>query len=95
MYRWISTTKPLPGDAEPGSRDETLGRMELTFSAPVLEKKPDAILPSETRLRPVEAPVCDVSGCERVRKYRLVRHWLKGECGMEHLKILEHQMDVV
>ncbi|KAF8438897.1 hypothetical protein L210DRAFT_980080 [Boletus edulis BED1] len=95
MYRWISTTKPLPGDAEPGSRDETLGRMELTFSVPVLVLQPDATLPSETRLPPVEAPVCDVGGCKRVRKYRLVRDWLKGGCGMEHLKFLEHQMDVV
>ncbi|KAG6379902.1 hypothetical protein JVT61DRAFT_10466 [Boletus reticuloceps] len=95
IYRWISTTKPLPGDAEPGSRDETLGRMKLRFSVPVSVLPPDATLPSETRLPPAEAPVCDVSGCERVRKYRLVRDWLKGACGMEHLKILEHQMDVV
>ncbi|KAG6379920.1 hypothetical protein JVT61DRAFT_10486 [Boletus reticuloceps] len=95
MYRWISTTKPLPGDAEPGSRDETLGRMKLRFSVPVSVLPPDATLPSETRLPPAEAPVCDVSGCERVRKYRLVRDWLKGACGMEHLKILEHQIDVV
>ena len=92
MYRWISTTKPLPGAAEPASRDDSDGRMKLIFSVPVSVL---AAPPSETRLPPAEEPVCDVSGCARARKYRLVRDWLKGACGMEHLEILERQMNIV
>jgi Ino eighty subunit 2 len=89
MYRWISTTKPLPGGAEP---DDSDGRMKLILSVPVSVL---AAPPSETRLPPVEKPVCDVTGCEQARKYRLVRDWLKGACGMEHLEMLERQMDIV
>ena len=95
MYRWISTTKPLPGEIKPAARDDSDGRMKLMFSVPVSVLPQDAAPPSETRLPSVEKPVCDVSGCERARKYRLVRDWLKGACGMEHLEILERQMDVV
>lgn len=94
MYRWVSTTKHLAGDAEPDSVDAD-GRMKLSFSVPVSVFPQDTTPPSETRLPPAEKPVCDVSGCDQVRKYRLVRDWLKGACGMEHLKMLEHQMDVV
>ncbi|KAF8549300.1 hypothetical protein OG21DRAFT_1470188 [Imleria badia] len=87
MYRWISTTEPASGDAN--------GRMKLSFSVPVSVLPEDTPPPSETRFPSPEKPVCDVSGCERARKYRLVRDWLKGACGMEHLKMLERQMDVV
>ncbi|KAF6755681.1 PAPA-1-like conserved region-domain-containing protein [Ephemerocybe angulata] len=32
---------------------------------------------------------CAVEGCGERRKYRLVRDWTRGACGMGHLKILE------
>ena len=94
MYRWVSTIKPLPKDAGPAFQQAD-GQMKLTFSVPVSILSQDSTSPSETRVPPMEKPVCDVSGCTQTRKYRLVRDWLKGACGMEHLKMLEHQMDVV
>lgn len=38
---------------------------------------------------PKEKPRCDVPGCIEVRKYRLVRDWVRGACGLTHLKVLE------
>ena len=35
--------------------------------------------------------VCAVEGCAAKRKYRLVRDWERGACGMDHLRILERQ----
>jgi len=94
MYRWISTTKSLPGDPELGSREPD-GQMKLTFSVPASVLLQDTAPPAETKVPLAEKPVCDVSGCERARKYRLVSDWLKGACGMEHLKVLERQTNVV
>ena len=54
MFRWILTTKPLPGDAEPASRDESGGRMKLIFSVSLSVLPRDIAPPSETRLLPVE-----------------------------------------
>ena len=95
MYRWISTTKSRPGDAEWASQGAADGQMKLTLSVPVSILPPEAIAPSPLKVPPVETPVCDVRGCKRARKYRLVRDWVKGACGMEHLQMLERQMDVV
>ena len=80
MYRWSSMTK------SPSSE------MTLAFFVPMSALPP---VPLETRWPVGETPVCDVSGCARARKYRLVTDWVKGACGMAHLKMLEHQMDVV
>ncbi|KAG2028421.1 PAPA-1-like conserved region-domain-containing protein, partial [Suillus americanus] len=38
---------------------------------------------------PKEKPQCDVPGCTETRKYRLVRDWVRGACGLMHLKVLE------
>ena len=35
--------------------------------------------------------VCEVEGCMVKRKYRLVRDWERGACGMDHLHILERR----
>ena len=32
---------------------------------------------------------CDVEGCTELRKYRLVKDWTRGACGMGHLNVLE------
>jgi Ino eighty subunit 2 len=95
-YRWISTLKPSP-DAPPGDK------MFLSFSVPTSllpttitppvdaegdikmetkqEQEPQAIVPA----------VCAVDGCTAKRKYRLVRDWERGACGMDHLHILERR----
>ncbi|KAL7419010.1 hypothetical protein Q5752_006695 [Cryptotrichosporon argae] len=38
---------------------------------------------------------CAVHGCARARKYRLPKRFEVGACGIEHLKALEAQVDVV
>lgn len=90
MYHWVSTTKSA-ADAEKHD-----GQMRLTFSVPVGALPPQGVQVLSTPPRPpMESPVCDVSGCERRRKYRLVSDWARGACGMAHLKMLERQMEVV
>jgi Ino eighty subunit 2 len=43
----------------------------------------------QARCAAARGAVCAVSGCERARKYRLVRDFARGACGVEHLKVLE------
>ena len=47
------------------------------------KQKPRAMVPA----------VCAVDGCTAKRKYRLVRDWERGACGMDHLHVLERQSD--
>ncbi|KIK82156.1 hypothetical protein PAXRUDRAFT_832373 [Paxillus rubicundulus Ve08.2h10] len=100
MYRWTSTTKPLPAAAAEGteaaSQNDSEGKMRLMFSVPVSVLPPEGTAPRASEVKPTPSikPVCDVSGCQRTRKYRVVKDWMKGACGMEHLKVLEYQMDV-
>lgn len=87
MYRWISTTKaPAPGDAVQEAK------LMLSFSVPLT-----ALPQSEKHLAtaapiPAPTPVCDVDGCDALRKYKLVKDSQKGACGMPHLKQLEAQL---
>lgn len=77
MYRWISSTQ--------GSGDSA--QMLLSFSVP-----PTALpaSPHKPENRPPKAPNnCAVEGCTLPRKYRLVKDWTIGACGMAHLKSLE------
>ncbi|TCD66370.1 hypothetical protein EIP91_001419 [Steccherinum ochraceum] len=96
MYRWVSSVKALDGGDEK--------QLALSFSVPV-SIIPEPLEPSESgetkmdvesvqRLPPPSSvkPACDVSGCEVPRKYRLVKDWKRGACGMEHLKVLEAQV---
>lgn len=104
-YRWISTIKPPPAAAtltststseDVAMRDNNVAevKMRMTFSVPV------CVLPAEhvparvgqVRMPPATIPICDVSGCGHARKYRLVKDWMRGACGMDHLKDLERQM---
>ena len=100
MYRWISTSKAVPG----GANEDAEKRMRLSFSVPVSVTSvavaqatmsgrsggPD----EERRGAKVarEAP-CDVEGCTELRRYRLVRDWQRGACGMSHLKLLECRVE--
>ena len=94
-YRWISTLKPSP-DAPAGDK------MFLSFSVPtsLLPTTTDPVdadgdIKMETKQeqepRVVVPAVCGVDGCTAKRKYRLVRDWERGACGMDHLHILERQ----
>ena len=101
MYRWISTIKSPDSAAmttEGGVRDEGVDvdmnesrAMRLMFSVPVCAFPPDvqAQTADQVRVPLVTKPICDVGGCGRSRKYRLVQDWHKGACGMDHLKLLE------
>ncbi|KAL1741204.1 PAPA-1-like conserved region-domain-containing protein, partial [Schizophyllum fasciatum] len=57
----------------------------ITFSVP-----PAASVAVETGIRapPQPSRACAVSGCAQPLKYRLVRDWTIGGCGMEHLRAL-------
>lgn len=93
MYRWISTsrtTAPVEGTQE---APETT--MALSLCVPIAAlPQPEALGGADektTQSLPPPRPRCDVEGCEALRKYRLVKDWEKGACGMPHLKALETQ----
>ncbi|PCH33533.1 hypothetical protein WOLCODRAFT_135180 [Wolfiporia cocos MD-104 SS10] len=96
MYRWISTTRGANGAEDGGEK------MRLLFSVPVNALPPAEaadnasttmdVDPEPDRSRDKPSPQCDVQGCMERRKYRLVRDFAKGACGMSHLKMLEAQV---
>jgi Ino eighty subunit 2 len=95
-YRWISTLRPSP-DAPPGDK------MFLSFSVPTsllpatmhpVDVDGDVKMETQEQEREAQAvvpAVCGVDGCTAKRKYRLVRDWERGACGMDHLHMLERQ----
>jgi Ino eighty subunit 2 len=74
MYRWTSSKKV---DGESTS-------MVLSFSVP-----PSEVIPAPEPEAPKIPDTCAMDGCRQPRKYRLVRDWTIGACGMPHLKALE------
>lgn len=77
--------------------------MTMSFSVPVMafpqrgdenamEVDSASTSASPPRIPPAVQPTCDVQGCTSTRKYRLVRDFQKGACGMGHLKQLEAQI---
>ncbi|EIW64790.1 uncharacterized protein TRAVEDRAFT_68517 [Trametes versicolor FP-101664 SS1] len=101
MYRWVSRAQPLPkaGEEGEGSVPPTERTSVISFSIPVAALPPtdaagDNAMQVDNpppRLPPSSPPHCDVQGCSEFRKYRLVRDFHKGACGMSHLKVLEAQ----
>ncbi|OCH96524.1 hypothetical protein OBBRIDRAFT_787081 [Obba rivulosa] len=95
MYRWISTSRPKADSKMEEAHEEK--HMELLFSVPV-----NALSPPVDALRSDAMDVdalqreskaqCDVEGCGAQRKYRLVKNWQRGACGISHLKLLETQL---
>ena len=95
MYRWISTSR-LPvtqgGEENPeerkGKEKEEEKQMKITFSVPVCVL---STLPAEPmRSAPLPRPQrCAMPGCGKPFKYRLVKDWERGACGIACLKILE------
>jgi len=96
MYRWISTTRGGPGQGQKNDDSAEERTMTLSFAVPL------AVLPQTEE--PISAtkmdidrgdqpqPQCDVQGCTERRKYRWVKDWGKGACGVSHLKVLETQL---
>lgn len=107
MYRWVSSARPpVTSEAKEGDVASVERVMTLTFSVPVAvfpqqqgNGGEDAMqvdgatasLAQLPRIPPSAPPTCDVQGCKEIRKYRLVRDFKKGACGMGHLKVLEAQ----
>lgn len=80
----------------------TLSEHDAASAIPAQEKHmrlyfavPTAFLPLSDQVAPPPLPeprppaICAVSGCQDPRKYRLVKDWKIGACGIAHLKVLE------
>lgn len=105
MYRWVSSSRSSSTVAK-GKGEQAEQVMTMSFSVPVSvlpqPESEDAMqVDSGTRSFPVHQrprsapaipPKCDVKGCTSLRKYRLVRDFQKGACGLSHLKVLEAQV---
>ena len=102
MYRWVSTSRAPSTPAAEGEAS-TEKKMSLSFSVPVSVLPPSEGSESTPTAMDVDKPApekpagqaqakCDVQGCSERRKYRLVRDFAKGACGITHLKALETQL---
>jgi Ino eighty subunit 2 len=100
-YRWISTLRPSP-DAPPGDKmflsfSVPASLLPDQSAAPDVDADGDIKMETtqeqeqEQKVRVTVPAVCAVDGCTAKRKYRLVRDWERGACGMDHLHILERQ----
>lgn len=102
MYHWVSTSRVFSTLGAEGLAG-TEKKMSLSFSVPASVLPPIETSKSSTpTAMDVDKPAplgdaqvqatCDVRGCSERRKYRLVRDFAKGACGMTHLKALEAQL---
>ncbi|KAI0793391.1 hypothetical protein C8Q75DRAFT_750038 [Abortiporus biennis] len=105
MYHWVSKIETIPPLQEGGVEEK---KMVLNFSVPISVFGSAAANNAEAQPTPMDidgnspgqhlpppVPNCDVAGCSERRKYRLVKDWQRGACGMGHLKLLESQMGSV
>jgi len=87
MYRWVSSSRNS-GDASAERK------MTITLSVPIavnsrpISTEADLTL---TKNRDQGPAMCAVEGCTQSRKYRLVKDWTRGACGLGHMRILEAQ----
>jgi Ino eighty subunit 2 len=82
MYRWVSSSRTQEGSAP------TMG---ITFSVPISAIPPQ---PSPTELfdsspRPPAPKSCAAPGCGNPMRYRAVKDWTQGACGIPCLEIVE------
>ncbi|KAG6888153.1 hypothetical protein C0995_010268 [Termitomyces sp. Mi166 len=96
MYRWVSTSRiPVPEGEKPA---DSSVRMQITFSVPTcaLPQPEEAkTTPPPPSAVPASRPtICAVPGCGKPFRYRLVKDWTRGACGISCLKELEAAMDV-
>jgi len=96
MYRWISTSRVPVVQGENGNGEGmgevTEKQMRISFSVPVPVLPPltTSAVPAEiVKSVPLARPKqCAAPGCGKPFKYRLVKDWTRGACGIECLKIL-------
>ena len=81
MFLSFSVPESLLPDQPAGPDVDADGDVKMETEEQEQEHKPRAMVPA----------VCEVEGCTAKRKYRLVRDWERGACGMDHLHILERQ----
>ncbi|KAL1760614.1 PAPA-1-like conserved region-domain-containing protein [Schizophyllum commune] len=89
----LAAGTPLGGESEVESAERepepatmyrwTSGPNGITFSVP------PAVLLDHGDRKPQLSKSCAVSGCAQPLKYRLVRDWTIGGCGLDHLRALE------
>lgn len=75
MYRWTSNAAGL-----------SFSVPAVALTSALSSSRNDV---TQVRARDLPRSSCDVINCGKERKYRLVKNWKRGACGMEHLKILE------
>ncbi|KAL7285628.1 hypothetical protein PYCCODRAFT_1457021 [Trametes coccinea BRFM310] len=103
MFRWISRAQPVQKTDKASGQESTAEERTVvfSFSVPADALPPtqggDGTMQVDQTVAPPAAPQstpsrCDVQGCTASRKYRLVRDFQKGACGLSHLKLLETQM---
>jgi Ino eighty subunit 2 len=99
MYRWISTSRVPVTQGDNENWEETGERekeMRITFSVPISVLPPSTLTGAAvepTKSAPLARPQkCAAPGCGKPFKYRLVKDWTKGACGIGCLKILEAAM---
>jgi Ino eighty subunit 2 len=95
MYRWISTSR-VPVMQDDNDRSKGTGErkeMRITFSVPISVLPPSVPTGAVVELAksvPLARPErCAAPGCGKPFKYRLVKDWAKGACGIVCLKTLE------
>lgn len=86
-WRWVSSTRPLANSSATPQEDDAQGKMHLALGVPITVLSSALLAPQPPP--PKEKSQCDVPGCTETRKYRLVRDWVRGACGLTHLKALE------
>ena len=80
VWRWVSNRSGM----RVGVPNEVLSTGIGTGDA----AKVGGELPVDELPKPRPPAICDVQGCSARRKYRLVRDFERGACGLEHLNIL-------
>ncbi|KAG5642796.1 hypothetical protein DXG03_002101 [Asterophora parasitica] len=101
MYRWVSTSRISP--SQQGEALSTDVQLRITFSVPTSmlslpeadsQGLPDAVPIDEKPLQLSTRPTgCAAPGCTNPFRYRLVKDWTRGACGISCLKLLESRMD--
>ena len=104
MYRWVSSSRVVAngeGETRIGTLNYSIPINALGYFSTGQSGDTDvAVDGAEPFLSTVSPPppkeklVCDVPDCSQPRKYRLVKDWKRGACGMGHLKTLEAKISV-
>ncbi|KAJ4484360.1 hypothetical protein C8J55DRAFT_41293 [Lentinula edodes] len=90
-----TTLSPSPNDDAPAPTSvveipSQERRMQFSLAIPAAFLRPENENAASLPLTEIRPPaICAVSGCGDPRKYRLVKDWKIGACGMAHLKVLE------